>query len=264
MKNLLLSLLLFFSTTVSFSQTATNFTAPDCSNNSHTLFSELDNGKVVVLVWIMPCGACIGGAKAAYDQTQTFATSNPGKVIYYLSDDAGNTSCATLATWASTNSVGPDNMTIFGNATSKISEANYGGAGMPHVVVMGGTDHKIYFNKLNGASADPTGIKNAITDAIAASTSTEDVFASFSELKVFPNPVKDKMTLSFTLTRPAELSIDMVNLLGARVKTWSPQKFSAGNGKMEWVLENNTANGIYFLRLTADGVSRVIKIVVSN
>jgi len=34
---------------------ATDFTANDCDGVSHHLFSELDNGKVVVIAWVMPC-----------------------------------------------------------------------------------------------------------------------------------------------------------------------------------------------------------------
>ena len=133
--------------------TATNWTANDCDGVSHTLFNTLDSGKIVVLTWIMPCGMCDAGAKQAYDAAQSFATSHPGKVAYYLIDDFGNTSCAQIATFATSNNIGPANLTMFDNTGIPIDEDDYGGSGMPHVAVIG-PDHQIYFNKLNGQAAD--------------------------------------------------------------------------------------------------------------
>src|ERR1043165_5686641 len=98
------ALLLLFGLSLAVAQTtATNFTATDCNATSHTLFTELDAGKIVVLVWVMPCAACISDAKAAFDAVGSFASSNPGKVVFYLSDDIGDAGCSTLNSWASTN-----------------------------------------------------------------------------------------------------------------------------------------------------------------
>ncbi len=51
---ILLSFSILFAVAV-FSQTiATDFSVDDCNGNFVNLFSELDEGKVVVIAWVMP------------------------------------------------------------------------------------------------------------------------------------------------------------------------------------------------------------------
>lgn len=47
--------------------TATNFTTNDCDGISHTLFDELDDDKVIIISWVMPCTACATYAGYAAD-----------------------------------------------------------------------------------------------------------------------------------------------------------------------------------------------------
>lgn len=73
-----LTIALMFVATISKAQTtASDFTATDCSSMSHNLYTELNAGKVVVISWVMPCSACVGGATAASNAVQSFATSHP-------------------------------------------------------------------------------------------------------------------------------------------------------------------------------------------
>src|SRR5258705_1758845 len=102
MKKQLLTIILVVCSLFSFGQ-AVNFTCNDCSSTAHNLFTELDAGKVVVLDFIMPCSACIAPSLTAYNIVQSYASSNPGRVLDYLSDDVGTTSCTSLNSWANTN-----------------------------------------------------------------------------------------------------------------------------------------------------------------
>ncbi|HEY4800620.1 MAG TPA: hypothetical protein VII99_16190, partial [Bacteroidia bacterium] len=137
MKKYLLSFsLILASRFLSFGQTAVDFTVNDCAGNSHHLFSELDAGNVIVITWVMPCSACIPIASTAATTVQGYASSNPGRVKFYLSDDYADTPCPTLTSWASTNSIATN--ASFSDAT--ISMADYGGTGgsMQKTVVLGG------------------------------------------------------------------------------------------------------------------------------
>ena len=176
--------------------TATNWTAVDCTGTSHTLFDDLDSGKIVVLVWVMPCGACDAGSKMAYNAVQSFATSHPGKVVYYLADDLGDAGCPALSAFASGNGIGPKNVTIFSNAGEVIDEDDFGGTGMPHVVVMGGTDHKIYFNERGTDTEDQAEITNAIDSVLNITTGVAGV-ANQINFTVGPNPLKDNIAISY-------------------------------------------------------------------
>jgi len=231
--------------------TATNWTATDCSSASHTLFTELNSGKIIVMIWVMPCPSCVNGAKAVLSSVQSFATSNPGKVLAYLSDDMGDQSCGDLSTWMTSNSIGT-NFTTFSNSGNTIDEANYGGSGMPHVVVMGGTDHKIYYNQ-KGSAATSTGITAAINTAIAA-TSVNSIPGQV-KFSISPNPVSNKLTLTYSK------AIEKVTITSLNGQVVKEEVYT--NGKMNPVVNvSGIANGAYTVRITdVEGKSGIDKLI---
>jgi hypothetical protein len=256
MKNIFTSFaLLVLSSTISNAQTtATNWTAPDCSAASHTLFTELDAGKVIVFTWVMPCGTCIAPAKAAYNVVQSYATSNPGQVLFYMADDLGDANCTTLTNWVNTNSIGdPTKMTIFSNAGNLINENDFGGTGMPHTVVMGGTNHQIYFNKKNSAANDGPGLQAAINSALGT-TSVADINNAIS-FSVSPNPVRSDITIKST---KAVSKVAIMSLNGQVVKeeVYTTAKVNPS------INVSQLAAGVYMLKVTdADNRTGIQKIV---
>lgn len=259
MKKLLLLALIALTSIYSYSQTATDFTAPDCAGNSHNLFTELNAGKIIVLVWVMPCGSCIGDAKAGYDAAQSFATTNPGKVLYWLSDDFGNNSCATLTSWANTNGIVSTKITVFGNVGTAIDEANYGGSAMPHVVVLAGGNHKVYLNKLGGSNDGPA-IMQAISQAITTGISQNDI--PDNTIKLFPNPAQNKITLQFTEVSTSKYMIDIYNLLGEKIQTVIKENEFTKSNLIEINLADNLPNGTYVLKLSSDDRCRNLKFTI--
>jgi hypothetical protein len=260
MKNLLLFIIaLTFSVSVTLAQTAADFTATDCNSTSHTLYTELNSGKVIVFVWVMPCATCITGAKAAYDAVQSFASSHPGKVLYYMADDGMSTpSCSSLQSWASTNGISSPNA-IFTNAGNVINETNYGGSGMPHIMVVAGTDHKIYFNELNGTGANT---QTKIGEALAA-LNVAEAQKEPNKLSVFPNPAKNSISVAYNLDRPSDVTLNIVNAIGVKVRSiteWKP----AGKHEVMIPFYNKLSNGIYFMQINSGNSSRIIKFVVAN
>ncbi len=243
-------------TGITFSQTATNFTANDCAGNSHNLFSKLDLGEVVVIAWVMPCSSCIGPAKTAYNAAQNFAISHPGIVDFYLVDDYANTSCASLVNWGNSNSM-PLN-TAF--SSSAISMSDYGSAGMPKVVVLGGSSHTVYLNLNSGVTN--SNVTAAINSALAVTGINETPKMDF-QLKVFPNPVTDKFSVSYSLLRSGNVKLDVVNILGEKVKEIVSEKQSAGQHDLSIGTENMNA-GIYFLKVTVNDCSQLVKFTVSH
>ncbi len=222
--------------TISKAQTATNFTATDCNSASHTLFTELDAGKIIVMAWVMPCGACIDGAKAGWDAAQSFAVSNPGKVLFYLVDDNGNSTCASLASWATANSVGSGSLTSFNNAGNVIKMSDYGASGMPKVVVLAGSTHSVLFNANSTAANNQAGITSAINIGLSPAGIKEKTIETFT---VYPNPTSNTLSITGSTTITKAVIRDMN---GKMVQTIS-------NKDIKSVSVTNLATGNYSIQL---------------
>ena len=236
--------------------TATDWTANDCTGNSHNLFAELNQGKVIVLMWVMPCGLCISDALTVNTVYQSFASSGCD-VEFYLIDDYANTSCSTLTSWAATNGIGP-NVVHFSNVL--IDMAVYGAQSMPKVVVVGGPSHAVY--NIQNNSVNSTTLQNAITQACAdVAAGVKDVSQNINALTLYPNPVVESASIKFDLQTAASLDIEICDLLGSTVKKIKQGNFPAGEQKLDVQLKE-LSEGIYFLRITEGTRSRVIKFTV--
>lgn len=237
--------------------TATNFNVNDCSAVNHNLFAELDAGKVVVIAFVMPCGSCIAPSLSAYTEVQNYSSTYPGRVLFYLSDDVGTSSCTTITNWGTTNGItSPD--AVFCNTAVK--QANYGSAGMPKIVILGGSTHDVLFNQNNGLNV--SNFNNAIMAGLTAGV-FENSNSDF-RLSLFPNPsTTNKTTINFTLKESSDVKVEVYNALGAKVKDIAFEKQSVG--KHEAILDfEMLTNGIYFMKLNAGGSSQILKFSVTH
>ena len=257
MRKLLFTFLIAFGVCLqTWSQTATNFVVNDCSGVSCNLFANLDSGKVVVLTWVMPCAACISGAKAANNSVKSYSVSHPGKVLHFVADDSGNTTCATLGSWLTTNAITP-NMK-FSNAA--ISMTDYGVAAMPKTVVLGGTMHAVYFKEDN--TLDVQGLKDAIDTALAVNARSNAVVSSVpGQMAVsFPALAVDPSTGNglVSITSGGNSVIEVYNSMGSLVHS-SVQKIPAG---ARYDLLCPLECGVYYVRQTGS-VTHVRRFVIN-
>lgn len=257
MRIIVTSIALMLAAAISNAQTtATDWTATDCNGLSHTLFSQLDSGKVIVFAWVMPCGSCVNPSKTAYTAVQSFATSHPGKVRFYLADDLGDASCSTLSSWVTSNGIGSTaNMKIFSNSGNVIDENDFGGTGMPHIIVMGGTSHQIYFNKKNSASNDAAGITSAINSAIGATTRVAS-FSNEISFAVSPNPTTASLSIQYG---KAVTHVTVTSITGQLILNQDYPK-----GKMNPSVDaSRYSDGIYIVKITDTegntGIQKVVK-----
>lgn len=258
-KLLLITSVLMIGAQVAQAQTATNFNCNDCSGTNHDLFSELNSGKVVVISWVMPCSSCIGPSLAAYNEVQSYANPN---VVFYLADDAANTSCTSLTSWANTNGMTSCNAKF---SNSAVVESAYGPGGMPKIVVLGGASHTVYYNQ-NGGAISQTDIHNAIEAAITANAAgvKENHDVNNFQLSLFPNPVKDKKTtISYVLKSKETIAINIYNITGEMVKSVLNEEQAAG--KHEQLIDlSNMSNSTYFINLRIGDKTDVLKFVISE
>jgi hypothetical protein len=260
MKKLLLLFSSCLLTLSSFGQTPANFTVNDCNGNNHDLFTELNAGKVVVITWVMPCINCAAKAVTAYNAVQSFSASNPGQVVYYIADDYGNTSCSSVQLWSDTSVA--LNIKTFSNAS--VSMSPYGAAGMPKTIVLGGTTtHSVYFNQNGGAANNLSGIQTAISQA------TMDILAGIKEntstnyqTKLSPNPAQNEISFSYELKQTEQISIEIYNLIGAKIKQVDNSSII---GKNEIKINTESlSNGTYFLKINNGKTSDTVKFIIAK
>lgn len=256
MKTLLLSLIFTVFSTLAFSQNATNFTCNDCTGVEYDLFTQLDAGKVVVICWVMPCGACVGPSLTTYNVVQSYEATYPGKVVMYLCDDYANTNCTSLNGWA--NSQGLVNTIRFSN--SDIRMEDYGSSGMPKIVVIAGTDHAVLYNANNSVNA--TLLQEAINSAIT-STGIADPEVNPSSLRIMPNPSDKSSIISFSLDKPSEVKIGLYDQQGKMMEILFSGRLNQGEN---WIRLNTGSfkSGIYFIRMNEGEKNEMVKVLVEH
>lgn len=237
-------------------QTATDFTAEDCSGNSYNLFSDLDSGKVVAIVWTMPCGACISGALTTYNIVQSYEANYPDKVKMLVVDDFGNTPCTSINSW--TNQNGLTRTTRFSN--SAIAMSDYGIAGMPKVVVVGGTDHAVYYN-VNHV-VDPIALQDAINAALTT-TAVKEVATTISSFEVNPNPATQTAQIKFTLQKNADIVLQLFNSEGQLVQDLYQGRCSKGENEIA-IDVAGYSSGSYFVNINDGNKSHMIYLIVNH
>jgi hypothetical protein len=257
-KYILNCLLVLFAVNVSFAQTtATNFTTDDCNGISHNLFDELDNGNVVVIAWVMPCTPCATYSLPAYSAVQSFATSHPGQVHFYMADDYANTSCTSLSSWGDNYNM--SNSTFF--SSTDLDMNDYGVAGMPKVVVLGGLDHHVYFNE-NDNKINLSGVQTAIDSALNSFISSNSDLASTFQLNTFPNPTQDKLKVNYHFNKDEEVTFEIIDLLGMKVQTVVVSNIPGTHTEDLNVSELPSAN--YILRMQTSERTENIKFTISK
>jgi hypothetical protein len=257
-KILLINALFCFSVGIIFAQTtATDFTTDDCNGVSHTLFSELDAGNVIVISWVMPCGPCETYSLPAYSAVQSFATSHPGRVHFYIADDDGTTACGTLSNFASNMPIS----TIF--SSSNINMSDYGAYGMPKVVVLAGSDHHIYYNE-NDNKINFLGVQTAISDALSTPLGIEQSASNKFEISTYPNPVNNVLNISYIKDQSSLINFTIVDVLGKVVLSIEEDASYLKGEATKSINVSTLDNGNYFLKISSEGAVESLPFVVSH
>ena len=252
-KYILKSLLVLFVANISFAQTtATDFITNDCNGITHNLFDSLDAGNVIVICWVMPCSPCATYAGYASDAVQSFATSHPGRVKYYLADDYANSTCSYLSGWASNYNIATD--AFF--STTDLDMLDYGTVGMPKVVVLGKNTHTIYYNE-NNSKPTYIGVKDAITLALSPTVEIDEQVGNSFNLTAYPNPTNGLLNVNYTSNTPVQF--DVINMLGENVFS---QK--TNNTKNTTIDVSNLNKGFYFLQMTTESKTTSLKFTLNK
>ena len=257
-KYILKSLLLIFVANISFAQTtATNFITNDCNGITHNLFDSLDAGNVIVIAFVMPCLPCVTHSLPAYSAVQSFATSHTGRVHFYIADDNIPDPCSTLINWGGSNNM-PLNTTF---SSTDVNISDYGNYGMPKVVVLGGSDHHVYFNE-NENKINLSGVQTSIDSALNSFVSSTSSLVSTFQLNTFPNPTQDKLKVNYHLNKDEKVTFDIIDFLGKKVKTMLVSNTPGAHTAYLNVSELPSAN--YILKMQTSERTENIKFSISK
>ncbi len=243
-----------------FAQTATNFTCNDCSGGSHDLFTELDAGKVIVLCWVMPCSTCIPNSKTSYNVVNSYQTTYPNRVFFYMVDDYANTTCTSLNSWANTNGMPEASFSLrFSNASISISD--YGAYAMPKIVVLGANTHTVFFDN-SVTTFNAANLQTAINNALTA-TGVNEPGSDFYNISLYPVPSNGQTTLSLGLKSISEIKIELYNVVGKKVSEIYNHQLNSGYNEIR-INTSDLTNGIYFIKIGVADRNKILKLIVSN
>lgn len=264
MKKLLLSpLALLFIYNFSFAQTtAMDFTKNDCTSGvTHTLFADLDSGYTIIQAFDMipNCQLCIDAATELQIIRDNYTQSNPGMVRWYTTGYLDSYSCSGMTSWATSHGFTPD--AEFDQGANEV--AYYGGMGMPTIVVLGGTDHHVFYKHLGYSASQIDDIEAAINASISAITSAPVLQLQEFTVNMFPNPVKDNFTIQLGLNESSSLRIEIVSLSGQLVQSVFNGSATSGNFTKSVNASLLTA-GMYLLKTTVNGAITYSKVCIVN
>ena len=243
---LLFTVSLFTSTCLLAQGTAVDFTLDDCAGTSHHLFSELDQGKIVILEFAMvpSCSPCILAGNAIQNVVNNFEGSHPGVVKWYTWGGYDAYTCAQMESWEVTHSFTPAATFIDGAAMAN----NYGGFSMPTIVVLAGTDHEVILEQHGYIGATQNNITNAI-DAELAANAVADLPIPAPGVSAMPNPAQDVLHVALELPIASLVNIILYDASGRVVRTLPTQALAPGSHSLP-VEVDQLVNGRYVLQVT--------------
>lgn len=107
---------------------------------------------------------------------------------------------------------------------------------------------------------DSTTIYIVPTSSTGINTITHEATSHFS---IYPNPFKGTAGIEYNISKEADVTLEVMNVLGVKIRSLVNSRQSAGNHKCNLNNQNNQLSpGIYFITLTIDGKETTQRVVV--
>jgi hypothetical protein len=239
---------LMFVSTISKAQTAMQINGADCNGMNHDLFADLNAGKASVVFFFMPnCGTCPPVAQKIQTMVNNILISHPNMVTAYAMPYNNTTTCTYASSWVANN-----NLSLYMPYDSgAVQVANYGGFGMPTVVLLGGTNHRVMFSTLSFTTSDTTIMRDSIL-ALFAPAGINDIPSNINSIDVYPNPSSSLVNIAIDLKEQTNLQIEVLDLTGKLVATICNDKNQHGFVSKKYDTDA-LVSGMYSIRINANG-----------
>jgi hypothetical protein len=100
-------------------------------------------------------------------------------------------------------------------------------------------------------------LKPAVTSTVKVSVSRPDD-KLLNDVQLYPNPVTDQLNLKYSVSRNANVTIKIMDVLGNDITTVFNQRVDVGDHNINYPINNKLTRGFYFVRVVA-GTESVIK-----
>lgn len=74
-----------------------------------------------------------------------------------------------------------------------------------------------------------------------------------NNVKVYPNPVSDQLNLSYSISKDANVTIKIMDVLGNEITTLLTERLSAGEQANSFNIASRLSSGFYFIRVSVAG-----------
>jgi PKD repeat protein len=96
----------------------------------------------------------------------------------------------------------------------------------------------------------PTGVKESVSDLAGSVT-------------VYPNPATSNVNVDFTLTRSADVNVNIYDITGRMVKQAASGNFRAGSNTVNFDMSDMN-NGFYFVNISSPAGSKTVRLMISK
>ncbi|MFA5498459.1 MAG: FlgD immunoglobulin-like domain containing protein [Candidatus Cloacimonadia bacterium] len=113
----------------------------------------------------------------------------------------------------------------------------------------------------------PTASTFFITPAIHSNADTPTIAVNKTLLKGnYPNPFNPTTTIEFSVVEPSDVTIEIYNILGQKVKTLTSSFYNSGDHQLVWNGKDDNgrdlASGIYFSKMSTPRMTAIKKMVM--
>lgn len=124
------------------------------------------------------------------------------------------------------------------------------------------TDYEAYMSKMKGLSNNKTSTSTKSASTKTISNIALEIAKPIDNVKIYPNPVAEQLTLSYTLKKESMVTIKILDVLGNEITTLLSRKVGAGDQSNTFILDNKLNSGFYFVRVIAGSDSVMKRISV--
>ncbi len=248
----------------SVGQTAPNFTVTDIHGQTHSL-SDYANKWVIVDFFAYWCGPCQSISPILNDFYKKYGCNGYDIIVLAIEGDGTHEQTVNYENLygGDANYPTPTASGLAGGGAAV--HTTYGPAAYPTIILIG-ADGKIKNSDIWPISGVST-FENAVTSAGGGSAlvvnncsalSVEEM--AMTELNVYPNPSNGHFSLEMELASAGTVSLQVFNLIGAKV--WESQKEGTSGNNSFAISAPELQNGTYLLKASFNGaeITKTIQI----